>query len=51
MEPANESPLLPKDGIKHLQQIIGTLLYFARAVNSTMLAALSNSSSDQAKGI
>jgi hypothetical protein len=49
-DPANNSPPLPKDGIKRLQQIIGTLLYYARAVGSTMLVALSDLSSSQAKG-
>jgi hypothetical protein len=49
-DPSDNSPLLPKDGIKRLQQIICALLYYARAVDSTMLAALSDLSSAQAKG-
>jgi hypothetical protein len=28
-DPSDDSPLLPKEGIKRLQQIIGTLLYYA----------------------
>jgi hypothetical protein len=49
-EPDDKSPPLPKDGIKRLQQIIGTLLYYARAVDSTMLVlALGDLSSAQAK--
>ncbi len=49
-DPADESPPLPKEGIKRLQQIIGTLLYYARAVDSTLLVALSDLSSAQANG-
>ena len=49
-EPADTSPPLSKDDIKRLQQIIGTLLYYARAVDSTMLVALSDLSSAQAHG-
>jgi hypothetical protein len=48
-DPSDNSPLLPKEGIKRLQQIIGTLLYYARAVDGTMLVALSGLSSAQAK--
>jgi hypothetical protein len=48
--PADTSPPLTKEGITRLQQIIGTLLYYARAVDSTMLVALSNLSSAQAHG-
>jgi hypothetical protein len=49
-EPADTSPPLSKDDIKSLQQVIGTLLYYARAVDSTMLVALSNLSLAQAHG-
>ena len=49
-EPADTSPPLSKDDIKRLQQIIGTLLYYARAVDSTMLVTLSDLSSAQAHG-
>jgi hypothetical protein len=49
-EPADASPPLSKDGIKRLQKITGTLLYYARAVDSTMLVTLSDPSSAQAHG-
>jgi hypothetical protein len=49
-EPDDELPPLPKDGIKRLQQIVGTPLYYARAVDSTMLVALGDLSSAQARG-
>ena len=34
------SPLLERIDIKFIQEVVGTLLYYARAVNSTMLVAL-----------
>ena len=37
----NTSPRLAKDRIRHIQDIIGTLLYYARVVNPTLLATLS----------
>jgi hypothetical protein len=43
------SPLGAAD-ITFLQQIIGTLLYYARAVDNTMLVAISTLASVQAKG-
>jgi hypothetical protein len=49
-EPDDKLPPLPKDGIKRLQNIIGTILYYGRAVDSTMLVALGDLSSAQAKG-
>jgi hypothetical protein len=47
--PADESKPLPPDGIQRLQQIIGTLLYYARAVDPTLLVALATLGSAQAK--
>jgi hypothetical protein len=38
-DPDTSAPLLP-DQIKRLQQILGVFLYYARAVDSTMLVAL-----------
>jgi hypothetical protein len=35
------SPLLPPDEIKEIQCVIGSILYYARAVNITVLMALS----------
>lgn len=43
------NPLNPKE-IKRLQEIIGTLLYYGRAVDSTMLVALGTLASAQTKG-
>ncbi len=37
----NTSAPLSKSKIKHVQDIIGTLLYYARVINPTLLAALS----------
>ena len=37
----DNSPRLNAEGVTHVQQIIGTLLHYARAVDSTMLVALS----------
>jgi hypothetical protein len=46
--PDDGTPLTPKEVTK-LQQIIGTLLYYARAVDSTMLVALGTLASAQTK--
>ena len=42
-------PLTPKEKL-HLQEVLGTLLYYARAVDSTILPALSELSTEQSKG-
>jgi hypothetical protein len=42
-------PLTPKD-IKRVQDIIDTLLYYAQAVDPTLLAALSTIASQQSNG-
>jgi hypothetical protein len=44
------SPLLDPAGKTFLQQVIGTLLYYARAVDNTMLVALGTLSSAQSTG-
>jgi hypothetical protein len=49
-EPANTSTPLPPSGIQFLQQVVGTLLYYARAVDNTMLVAIGSISSKQTKG-
>ena len=41
---------LNANGIKRLQEIIGVLLYYARAIDSTMLVALGTLASAQTKG-
>ena len=44
------SPPLPPSDIQHVQQVVGTLLYYALAVDNTMLVALSDLASAQAHG-
>ena len=43
----NES--LPPSDIKHIQQVAGTLLYYARAVDNTMLVVIRELSQEQSK--
>jgi len=40
-------PILPPDRIKHIQQIIGTIMYYARTADLTTLVALSSIASEQ----
>ena len=47
-EQSDESPKLDKAGIKYVQQVAGTLLYYGRAVDPTILPALSLIASEQA---
>lgn len=42
-------PVLPPDRIKRIQQIIGTIMYYARAVDITTLVALSSIATKQTK--
>ena len=49
-DPLDTSPLLDKSGVLWLQRITGTFLYYARAVDPTMLVTLSALASEQAKG-
>ena len=46
----DRSPLLNAADTKTVQEIVGTLLYYARAVDPTLLTALSTLSTQQAKG-
>ncbi len=46
--PLDDSPILDKAGKKRVQQIVGCFLYYARAVDPTILMALSEISSQQA---
>jgi hypothetical protein len=48
-EPDNSRVLDAKD-TKRIQEILGTLLYYARAVDSTILVALGSLASEQSKG-
>jgi hypothetical protein len=45
----DDKALLPAADIKRVQQVVGTLLYYARAVDSTMLVALNAISAAQSK--
>ena len=47
-EPTDSSPPLDKDDKKFIQEVTGTFLYYARAIDSTMLTALSALASEQA---
>ena len=46
---ADTSPPLDDEGIKRIQGIVGSLLYYARAVDNKLLATLSTISTQQAK--
>ena len=49
LEPDDDtSPHLPDDAIKRIQGIVGSLLYYARAVDNKLLATLSTLSAQQA---
>jgi hypothetical protein len=48
--PPDMSPLLSNADTKHVQRIIGSILYYAHAVNLTVLVALSTIASKQPKG-
>ncbi len=48
--PPDTSPPLSKDDIKHVQRIIGSILCYARAVDLTVVMALSTIASKQTKG-
>jgi hypothetical protein len=47
---ADTSPPLDAADTKRLQEVLGTLLFYARAIDSTMLAAIGSIASQQAKG-
>ena len=46
--PPDDSPKLSKPQIKRIQGIIGSLLYYSRAIDSTMLTALNEIAAQQA---
>jgi hypothetical protein len=48
--PTNISPKLSNNEIKEIQCIIGSILYYARAVDITVLMALSYIASEQTRG-
>eukprot|EP00804_Cyclotella_cryptica_P028854 CCRYP_008428-RA/>CCRYP_008428-RA protein AED:0.23 eAED:0.27 QI:0/0/0/1/0/0/2/0/267 len=45
--PPNESPALDRKGIKFIQQVVGSFLYYCRATDTTIPAALSELSQQQ----
>ncbi len=47
--PADTTPKLDAKGIKRVQQIVGSILYYARAVDMTVLMALSSIAVEQTK--
>ncbi len=47
-ENVDTSPPLDKKGKKYIQEVIGTFLYYARCVDSTMLPALGSLATQQA---
>jgi hypothetical protein len=47
--PQDNTPKLDKKGIKRVQQILGSILYYVRAVNMTVLMALSTIAVNQTK--
>ena len=48
-QPINTSPLLDKVGIKYVQQTVGSLLYYAWAIDNTILPTLNEIALSQAK--
>ena len=48
--PTDNSAKLSPHAIKHLQQIVGTFLFYSRAVDPTMLTALSIIATEQTQG-
>jgi hypothetical protein len=47
-EDKDDTPTLDKEDTKYIQQVAGTLLYYARAVNSTILSGLSSIATEHA---
>jgi hypothetical protein len=46
--PVDDSERLDLDGVKRVQQVVGSLLFYARAIDSTILIGLSAIASEQA---
>ena len=49
LEPEEQSPFLGKADKKYIQQVIGSFLYYARAIDMTILMALSAIAAEQSK--
>jgi hypothetical protein len=48
--PVDDTDLLPPSELTRIQEITGTLLFYARAIDSTMLVALGTIASNQSRG-
>ena len=48
-EPEDDTPLLPEERLKFIQQVVGVFLNYAIAIDYTVLVALSNIGSEQAR--
>ena len=46
-EPDDDAPLLPEERIKFIHKLVGFLLYYAIAIDNTVLVALSNIGSEK----
>jgi hypothetical protein len=49
VDPIDESPPLDEAGKEYIQQVVGSFLYYARAIDPTILMALSDISTQQNK--
>jgi hypothetical protein len=47
--PTDDSPPLDKDGIKFIQQVVGSFLYYCRAIDTTIPEALNELAQQQTK--
>ena len=48
-EPEENTPLLPEERIRFIQQVVGVFLYYAIAIDNTVLVALSDIGSEQSR--
>ena len=48
-EPEDDTPLLPEERFKFIQQVVGVFLYYAIAIDNTILVVLSDIGSEQAR--
>ena len=46
-EPEDDTPLLPEERLKFIQQVVGVFLYYAIAIDNTILVSLSDTGSEQ----
>ena len=48
-EPEDDKPLLPEEIIKFIQKVVGVFLYYAIAIDNTLLVALRDIGSEQSR--